>query len=290
MRVTILLSLLLIFVGCNAVDEAAYVAEIENWKSERLAELKQEDGFLNLAGLFWLENRFNTFGSSSENDMKFPRAFAPQAGTFVTTSDNIVVLVPSDTTLTIKGTSQLPDTIYFQNEAKAVSMGNYEFGVIERAGSLAVRLRNLEHPNLSKPLVINYFPTDPKWRIEAKLVPYEKDKKLTILNVIGQLYDVECPGKLEFTIDKKEFSLDVTVEGDKYFVIFADQSTGVETYDGGRYLYAEKEDKDGIVILDFNKSYNPPCVFSDYATCPLPPLQNKLDINIEAGEKNFSWE
>jgi uncharacterized protein (DUF1684 family) len=290
MRVTILLSMLFLIVGCNATDEAAYTSEIENWKTERLAELKQQDGFLSLAGLFWLERRFSTFGSNSENDMKFPRAFAAQAGTFVTTADNLVVLVPMDTTIKVKDTSQSPDTIFFQNDAKIVSMGSYEFGVIERAGSLAVRLRNLAHPNLSRDLVLDYFPTDPKWRIEAKFVPYEKDKKLTILNVIGQLYDVECPGKLEFTIEKKEFTLDVTVEEDKYFVIFADQSTGAETYDGGRYLYTYKEDKDGVVILDFNKAYNPPCVFSDFATCPLPPMQNKLEVNIVAGEKKFSWE
>jgi hypothetical protein len=101
---------------------------------------------------------------------------------------------------------------------------------------------------------------------------------------------VECPGKLVFTLEEKEYTLDVTVEAEKYFVIFADQSNGTSTYDAGRYIYTAKEDKDGVVILDFNKAYNPPCVFSDFATCPLPPLQNKLDVNIAAGEKKFSWE
>ncbi|MBI3765042.1 MAG: DUF1684 domain-containing protein, partial [Ignavibacteriales bacterium] len=137
---------------------------------------------------------------------------------------------------------------------------------------------------------LEYFPIDPKWRVEAKFEPYNPPKKIPIASVIGTVENDSCPGALVFNVDEKPCRLDAVMEvgtDDQLFIMFSDETSGKETYGMGRQLYASLPDKENRVILDFNKAYNWPCVFTEYATCPIPPRQNHLPIRVEAGEKMY---
>jgi hypothetical protein len=139
---------------------------------------------------------------------------------------------------------------------------------------------------------MEYFPIAPEWRLTARFEPYTPAKTIPIPNVFGRLEDSPSPGSLVFTVDGREYRLDPVLETGEtdLFIIFGDQTNGRETYGAGRFLYAKPAGPDGTTVLDFNKSYNPPCVFTPYATCPLPPPQNKLPFRIPAGEKRYAHE
>ncbi|MCX8009993.1 MAG: DUF1684 domain-containing protein, partial [Ignavibacteria bacterium] len=149
------------------------------------------------------------------------------------------------------------------------------------------RLRDLEAPLVKNFKGIETYPIDKNWKIESQFIPYTSPKPIQIPTVIGTIEEDTARGYLAFQIDGEEFRLDPTSEGEKLFVIFADETNGKETYGAGRFLYVDKPDSTGKTYIDFNKSYNPPCAFTKYATCPLPPKQNRLKIKITAGEKNF---
>jgi uncharacterized protein (DUF1684 family) len=158
--------------------------------------------------------------------------------------------------------------------------------IIKRGNKFGIRLRDLESPFLKEFTGIDTFPIDAKWRVKAKLIK-EENKKIPILDVLGQTNLQDSPGKLVFTIDGNEYSLDALEEGESLFIIFADKTNKEETYGAGRFVYTFKPNASGEVYLDFNKSVNPPCAFTPYATCPLPPKQNSLPIAVIAGEKNY---
>jgi len=151
----------------------------------------------------------------------------------------------------------------------------------------AVRLKDSENPARIHFKGIETYPIDAKWRIKAKFEPYDPPKHLPIPNIMGFNTDEISPGRLVFKVKGKTYSLDPILEvGEKdYFIIFGDKTNGIETYGAGRFVYASPPDSDGFTYIDFNKAYNPPCVFTKYATCPLPPPQNRLPFKVTAGEK-----
>jgi uncharacterized protein (DUF1684 family) len=152
---------------------------------------------------------------------------------------------------------------------------------------IGVRLRDLDSKLAKTFEGVQRFPVDTSWIIKAKYVKFDTPKKIIIPNIIGTFSEVEAEGKIVFTKDEKEYSLLPTPSGDRYFLIFADETSGKETYGAGRFLYTDKENENGDLILDFNKAYNPPCAFTKYATCPLPPRENYLKLAVAAGEKNW---
>jgi uncharacterized protein len=152
---------------------------------------------------------------------------------------------------------------------------------------LGVRLRDLDHPAVTNFSGIDYYPLDTIWRIRARFEAKENDS-LRIVNMIGQTYKQKSPGRIHFTISGIAYTLDALENtADDLFIIFADATNGLDTYGSGRYIYIPKADANGNIILDFNKAINPPCVFTAFATCPVPPRQNRLPLNIEAGEKIY---
>jgi uncharacterized protein (DUF1684 family) len=155
---------------------------------------------------------------------------------------------------------------------------------------MGVRLRDLGHPSLKSFKGIDRFPVDAAWKLEAILKTDSIRKTIPIRNVLGQTTEQYSPGKLQFTIEGKLYSLDALEEEDQLFIIFGDQTNGESTYPSGRFVYVAKPGPDGKTVIDFNKSYNPPCAFTPHATCPLPPRQNQLPLSIVAGEKNFHLE
>ena len=283
----------LISVSCqeDLVQNAdpAYLSEIEQWHAKRIGNLKKENSWLNLVGLFWLKPGENKFGSANDNDIVFPNKAPKYIGSFI--------LV--DTVVTIKvlpGNKVLFDDLevkemLMQNDLSEVpstlKLDSFRWFIIKRGEKYGVRLRDLEAPLVKEFKSIERFAVNKNWRIEAAFVPYDPPKKIIVPNILGDSDEEVITGKLVFKVEDKEFSLDPIDSGDRLFIIFADETNGESTYGAGRFLYTDKPDSTGKVVLDFNKAYNPPCAFTKYATCPLPPQQNRLLIKITAGEKNF---
>ncbi|HPI72473.1 MAG TPA: DUF1684 domain-containing protein [bacterium] len=273
--------------------DAAYRAEIEAWHRRRVAQLTKPDGWLSLAGFFWLEQGENSFGRAAGNAVVFPAESCPdQMGAFIVDKNSVrlrvqpgAAILTADHTLAADGELQSDaqgrPTLLFYN---ALS-----WHIIQRGGRFAVRLRDSTHVNRRTFRGIDRFPVDPAWRVKAKFIAYEPVKTLRIVNVVGQVEDQPCPGALLFTLQNREFRLDVLEEGreEPFFVIFADATSGEETYGGGRFLYVARPDSAFETFIDFNKAYNPPCSFTPYATCPLPPESNRLTIAVRAGEKRY---
>jgi uncharacterized protein len=168
--------------------------------------------------------------------------------------------------------------------------GPLRWNVIKRESKLGIRLRDDAADLLHTFNGVARFPVDPEYRVEAVLEAADSLKKVNITNVLGQTYQRPSPGELVFTLQGKEHRLTPIAEGnaDELFIIFADATSGKDTYGGGRFLYVKPPGADGKVLIDFNKAYNPPCVFTPYATCPLPPEHNVLSVAISAGEKTYS--
>jgi uncharacterized protein (DUF1684 family) len=175
------------------------------------------------------------------------------------------------------------------DKATVMKMGSLTFFVIRRGDKFGLRVKDKQNPARARFAGLDYFPADPKWRLTSRFEPYNPPKIIPIVNVLGMVENMTSPGALSFEINGSGYRLDPVVEkGSKQlFVIFADKTSGRETYGAGRYLYVEPADADGKIVVDFNKSYNPPCAFTKFATCPLPPRQNRLAIRVEAGEKKY---
>lgn len=276
----------------NQVDAASYESEIRDWQAGRAAGLRRDTGWLTLTGLFWLDEGENSVGSAAESQVRLPEGKAPErVGTLVRSGRTVTLTTEPGAMVTVDGNpvgsiAMTPDV---SGKPTIAEVGPVQFLVIERGGRVGVRVRDREHPALISFGGLEYFPTDPKWRVEARLEKYDPQKQIPIQNIVGIVEAQLSPGALVFEIDGKEHRLDPILEEgtDELFVIFADETSGGETYGAGRYLYAQAPGPDGTTILDFNKAYNPPCAFTDFATCPLPPRQNRLAIRVEAGEKAY---
>ncbi len=286
-------SALILLIGCGESYEqkgsAEYIKEIQRWDQQRIENLKQDNGWLNLVGLYWLKEGENSFGSSDSNDIVFPDNAAPQMGVFTLVDSVVTIKVNENVDILVD--SQLVKTAELNSDIETnttiMDYGTLRWYIIERAGGkVGIRLRDLEAPLIQNFEGIKRFPINEDWRIEAEYIPLNPPKMLTIPNIIGTMSKEEAKGKLVFQIKDKTYSL-YPIGEKSLFIIFADQTSGIETYGAGRFLTADGPDSNNTVILDFNKAYNPPCAFTRFATCPLPPKENQLQVRITAGEKVY---
>lgn len=279
----------------NRPDPAAYRKEVEAFRKERADSLKKEDGWLTLVGLYWLKPGENRFGSDPGNPVILPAGKAPAvAGRLIRDGDKVRVTVEPGVGLTADGKPIAPGQPgqELQTDASGkpttLELGSLKFYVIKRGDRLGVRIKDRESPLLASFKGLDNYPIRPEWRIVARFEPY-KDKKIPIANIVGQVEDSPSPGAVVFDWKGKTYRLDA-LEGSPeggLFLVFGDKTNGRETYGAGRFLDTDPP-KDGRVVVDFNTAYNPPCAFTAFATCPLPPPQNKLAIAVEAGEKKFA--
>jgi uncharacterized protein (DUF1684 family) len=264
------------------IDTAAHQTEIQAWQKRRDERLRLEDSWLTLIGLHWLKE--------GENAVTLNKPGVPPVQ--LTRTGNEVTLTP-DPSMTIDGKAIAgPTRLLADADEKGptiVQMGSIRFNVIKRGDRFALRVKDAQAETRTNFKGLEYYPIDPKWRVEARLEMVHPPKKIPITDITGMKSESISPGSLVFEIDGKEYRLDPILEegSDEYFIIFRDETAKDTTYPAGRYLYAAAP-KDGKVIVDFNKAYNPPCAFSDFATCPLPPQQNRLAVRIEAGEKKWA--
>jgi len=270
------------------LSEIKYIDSIVQWKNKRVAALKAQDGWLNLIGLFWLHQGKNTIGSTKGHDIIFPKNKSSRdIGHFRLTNEGVITFYASQgVTVRANNVPVKEITVYPSKETIILSHNTLQWFIIKRGNSFAVRVRDLNNELVDKFTGTASFPIDSNWRVRAKFQPVPL-RTIPINDVTDRTSEQNSPGTLYFTIGEKEFHLDVLREGSKFFIVFGDQTNGMETYHTGRFLYADTPNKAGYTWLDFNKAYNPPCAFTAFATCPIPPKQNILTIPITAGEKKY---
>jgi hypothetical protein len=277
--------------GAAAADEP-YRAEVRKWREEREARLKADGGWLTVAGLFWLDEGRKSFGSDKASDFVLPASAPANAGSFERSGSAVRVVPEPGVPLLLGGLTltapavMRPDT---SGQPDVLAIGPLTMMVIQRGDRYGIRLRDRDNPARREFTGLAWFDVDEAWRIEAKFVPYPEPKAVKVPNVLGQMNEMPSPGYAEFTRGGQTMRLDGVLEekdADELFYIVRDGTSGKETYGAGRFLYAPLP-KDGRVVLDFNKAYSPPCAFTPYATCPLPPSQNWMPIRVEAGEKTY---
>jgi len=274
-----------------ALSQTTYRSSVEKWRVEREAKLKTDDGWLTVAGLFWLKEGVNTLGTDPSLNIVLPVDSAPaKVGSLELNHGVVTLRVDAGVAVNVNtqpatvrelqtdGDDQKPDII---------TVGDLKLTVIKRGGRIGLRVRHLNSQARREFKGLHWFPINKSFRVVATFTPFEKPKEMTIVNVLGDELKMKNPGVLTFTLNGRVFQLKPVVENDhELFIIFRDRTAGKSTYPAGRFLYADLP-KDGKVVLDFNKAENPPCAFTKFATCPLPPRQNFLPIPINAGELTY---
>ena len=285
-------ALLLLGVSLLAATTAPaddYTAFIESWRAGRLQRLTKPDGWLALIGRHPLEPGTWTVGSGSANIIRLAAGPA-SLGTITYAADGRVTFALTEGVVaTIDGTTTRSAELDYKGDSPTyVRTGTVSFYVMDRSGKLFLRVRDSESDRRKHFGGIEAWPIDPAWRIEATWVPFDPPREIKITNIIGLLEPTLIPGKAVFTHEGKTFALLAIDEGpeEDLFFVLSDTTAGTETYEACRFFYA-KRPVNGKVILDFNKVYNPPCAFTPFATCPLPPKENILPFPLRVGEKKY---
>jgi uncharacterized protein (DUF1684 family) len=295
----------MLFLSTNAKGQKSTttteIESINQWHKLREVELKSPKGWLNLAGLFWLHKGVNTFGVNKNNDCVYENPdpsdvfFPDHLGNFIFEGDS-VMWESLDKYVVKVNNQKMPfrsKVCVFNGKGLSSEMSwtmsghSYSWTIIKREDKIGVRFRDLKSSNVLLFKGIAHFPINEKFKIKAVLQP-PIESYLMISNVLSQQVASKNAGKLQFTYQSTPYSLDVIDEGGKQlFITFADATSGVTTYGAGRFIYIDQPDANGNTFIDFNQAFNPPCAFTKFATCPLPPPQNRLPFPIPAGEKNY---
>jgi uncharacterized protein (DUF1684 family) len=270
--------------------DAAYRRQIEQWREQRVARLTAPNGWLTLVALAWLKPGANRVGSAPDGDIVLPRV-PPRLGTITLGEDRATLTLEPGVAATIDGERRTNAELLDDTHPKptVVAFGTVSFYLIRRGDRLGVRAKDSEAPTRVHFVGLDYFDIDPSWRIEAKWEAYDPPHEVEEPNVLGETEKVIVPGAAVFERDGKTYRVEPVIEtpGDKeLFLVFADKTSGRETYGAARFVYTEPP-RDGRIVIDFNKAYNPPCAFTPFATCPLPTAQNRLDLRVTAGEKKY---
>lgn len=284
------LALLFLAPAIAPAADDRHAAEIDAWRRDRVARLTAPDGWLTLIGLHFLREGVSTVGSAQDNDVVLAKGPA-RLGNIALAADGGVSLTLADgVNATVEGRPCDRVVLEWRDPAKptTVVVGTLSLFVIDRGGRKALRVKDSAAERRTQFAGLDYFPIDPSWRIAARWVPFEKSRMVPITNLLGQTSPALVPGKAVFEREGRRFELLPLDEGPEHplFFVISDATSGHETYPAARFVYAERP-RDGIVVLDFNRAQNPPCAFTPFATCPLPPKENRLPIAVRAGEKNY---
>ena len=278
-------------ISADAQGQTDYVKEVEKWRSNRETNLKKEMGWLTVAGLFWLKEGINTVGAGPDFNVRLTDNFKQgKFGEIDFRNGEAALKVESGVEAqsdgkTISGTIDLVSDD--NGKPTEIRTGTQTFFLIRREDRFGIRLKDSNSEARRNFKGVHWFPIDESYKVTARLEAFPELKEVMVPNVLGGNFKMKSPGLLKFALKGKEYSLQPVDEGDgTLLIIFSDGSNRDETYKSGRFLYADKP-VNGEAVLDFNKAENPPCAFTAFATCPLPPPQNKLDVEIRAGEKRY---
>ena len=272
--------------------DAAYREGIERWRRDVEQSLKADDGWLTVAGLFWLKEGVNRIGAGAGNPIELPAGSAPaRVGSIRFHSGKAELQLDPGVNALLNGKPVRSAVLRSDSPGPpdTLTIGDVSLYVIERGGRFGVRLKDKNSRFRKNFTGRTWFPVKEEYRIKARFEPYRPAKQITVPNVLGQTEKMDCPGRAVFRWQGQEVSLEPVTAGKQLWFIFKDRTSGKETYPAGRFLYAPAAVDDKIE-LDFNRAYNPPCAFTPYATCPLPPRQNWLPVRIEAGELTYHAE
>lgn len=272
-----------------AETSPAYTKEIEAWRAQRLARLTTPDGWLTLIGLHFLNPGDNTIGSAKDNDLVLAKGPAHLGKVTLSADGGLKVALAADAEARIDGKPAMAGELKWNGRKPTiVTVGTLSFFVIDRSGKKALRVKDSEAERRTHFLGLDYFPIDPAWRIEAQWVEFEEPRTIPITNMLGLVSPAVVHGKAVFEREGKKIELIPIDEGpgEPLFFVISDATSGQETYGACRFLYADAPEN-GKVVLDFNRTENPPCAFTTFATCPLPPKENRLSLAVNAGEKNY---
>lgn len=283
---------LAMMLGLSAhAEPIPYEQQIERQRQAREERLQRPAGWLSLVGLHWIEPGRHTLGSAPDNAIVL--AVGPaHLGTLELDAGGLRLEPAAGAQLLVDGSiveapfRLLPDSSGTPTQI-SFDAGRSGFTVIERAGRHALRVRDAQAQALREFAGLDFFPVDAGWRVEARFEPHPAGRTIDIANVVNQLQPMPNPGAVVFERDGREHRIEAIGNGDgSLFLIFADRTSGRESYGAGRFLDTPAP-RDGVVTVDFNLAYNPPCAFNEYSTCPLPPPENRLDLAVTAGEKKY---
>jgi uncharacterized protein (DUF1684 family) len=282
---------LILLVSCSAKEDPAFVrAELE-WREARDQAMREQSSWLTIAGLFWLQEGANTFGTNPSNRFQLPQGSAPDfAGSFVLEAGEVKVIPAPGAVITIEGEAVGERTLRSDTSrgTDTLELNDLRLWIIERSDRIAIRMRDFNEPRFLEYAGLDFYPPTSEFRFAAEFVPYESPKRVEMSTVVGTTTASVSPGYVKFQLDGVEYTLDAfrTGRADMLHFVFRDETSGYETYGASRFMDSRILE-DGTVDLNFNRAHNPPCAYTPHATCPLPPPQNILPVRIEAGEKNY---
>ncbi|MXY25273.1 MAG: DUF1684 domain-containing protein [Acidobacteria bacterium] len=271
--------------GAGAQD---YAAEIEAWRVDREARLAADDGWLTVAGLFFLNEGTQTFGSSPLNDILL-RTGPEQAGTFTLRNNVVTVRAAEGTTLNVDGRDVTEARLwpYEGNDRPTIALGPLSLFGHYSGDRLAIRMRDQESAIRQEFTGLRWYPVDDTFRVEGTFIPHDEPRAMELPNILGDVETFRTSGSVAMTVGGAEVRMTAVDSGGRLWFIFRDLTSGAETYPAARFLYADVPGANGTTTVDFNRAYNPPCAFNPHTTCPLPPLENRLPVRVEAGELDY---
>lgn len=298
--VVCLVALTLSFAADTKSTATSWKTELLAWRAQQAKDLQKPNGWLTLIGLEWLKSGDNSFGSAKANALVVQSPTAPNLGVVRLTGDALQLLPPTGgypTGLLVDGASPAnpqslaPDS---SGHPSKITMGSVTITVIHRGDRYALRIKDDKAPARLQFHGLKWYSPNQAYRVHAKWVPYNPPHHVAIPTILGTEVMSDVPGAAEFTLDGKTMQLEPIVEdpADKeLFFILRDTTSKSDTYGAGRFLHTELPDhgltQPGELWLDFNRAENPPCAYTPYATCPLPPPQNRLQVAIPAGQQRY---
>jgi uncharacterized protein (DUF1684 family) len=290
-----------LFAPLALAQDSGWQRELTSWRMQHASELQKPDGWLALAGLEWLKPGDNSFGSATDNKIRLPAASPEHLGVLHLEAEHVSLSPPAGgfpPEFRIDGHAAQPgllrvDPDHDKNNPR-MTIATLNFYVIRRAERFALRIKDAKSSTLVGFHGLKWYPPNPAYRLRARWIPYNPQKTFQIATLIGTSYDAQIPGSAEFTLDGKTYRLDPILEdpaADQLFFVLHDTTAASTTYGACRFLYTGLPrhgiDQPGELVLDFNRLENPPCAYTPYATCPLPPKQNRLPIALPVGEQRY---
>jgi uncharacterized protein (DUF1684 family) len=283
----------------NTSSDSQQTRELLEWRASRAKRLDAPDGWLTLVGLEWLKPGKNAIGLAPDNDIQL-KGHAPQHLAVIEVDGNQLRLLPPQggfpTILFMNGKPAAEGPLQADDQKPSMlTTENLSLVVLHRGDRFALRIKDSESPTRVSFKGLNWYPPSAKYRITAKWIPFTPPHTEQIPTVIGTTLDLPAPGLAEFTLDGKTIQLEPVIEdpeSKELFFILRDATSHTTTYQAGRFLYSGLPDhgldQPGTLVLDFNRLQNPPCAYTPYATCPLPPYINRLAVSIPAGEQRYA--
>ncbi|MEO6104764.1 MAG: DUF1684 domain-containing protein [Pseudoxanthomonas sp.] len=276
------------------VIDPKFLAEETAWREQRKEGLLRPDGWTSLLGLHWLELKAHYLGSSASSGIRLAVG-PPKMGLLEQRGGHLFFTPERGVALTLNGEPLKGRVELMSDHDEAPSLIGFDegkgvLGVIKRGDRYGLRVKHADAPTRLQFGGLEYWPADPGWKITGKFVAHPPGKSMPIVDIIGTTSDAPNPGAVEFVREGKTYRIEAIGEpgSDELFLVLADRTSGHGSYAAGRFMDTPGPDAQGRVVLDFNRAYNPPCAFTSFATCPLPPPENRLDLPITAGEKAYA--